>query len=67
MYILISIGTNGQRYNELVSRDKKKLEDHIKEKGYYWSKVTNRYIDDKKSGKGGSGTDYVIHSIDELV
>ena len=68
MYMLIRIGTNDSRDVELVSRTKNKLEDHIKEKGFYWSKKINRYIDDKTSGiLGGSGTDYLIHSVDELV
>jgi|JI6StandDraft_1071083.scaffolds.fasta_scaffold2015082_1 hypothetical protein len=68
MYMLIRIGTNDSRSVELVSRTKKKLEYHIKEKGFYWSKKANRYIDDKTSGiDGGSGTDYLIHSVDELV
>lgn len=68
MYMLIRIGTNNSRSVELVSRTKKKLEDHIREKGFYWSKKVNRYIDDKTSGiDGGSGTDYLIHSVDELV
>ena len=67
MYILIRIGTNDFRSNEKVSRTKKKLEDHIKEKGFYWSKKANRYIDDKTSGiDGGSGTDYIITQCDEL-
>ena len=68
MYILVRIGTNDFRSNEKVSRTKKKLEDHIKEKGFYWSKKLNRYIDDETSGiDGGSGTEYLIHSVDELV
>ena len=68
MYMLIRIGRNDSRSVELVSRTKKKLEDHIREKGFYWSKKVNRYIDDKTSGiDGGSGTDYLIHSVDELV
>lgn len=68
MYMLIRIGTNDSKSVELVSRTKKKLEDHIKEKGFYWSKKVNRYIDDKTSGiDGGSGTDYLINSVDELV
>ena len=68
MYILIRIGTNDSRRVELVSRTKKKLEDYIKEKGFYWSKKLNRYIDDKTSGiDGGSGIDYLINSVYELV
>lgn len=68
MYILMRIGTNDSRSIELVSRTKKKLEDHIKEKGFYWFKKENRYIDDKTCGiYGGSGTDYLIHSVYELV
>jgi hypothetical protein len=68
MYMLIRIGTNDSRSVELVSKAKSKLENHIKEKGYYWSKKANRYIDDKTSGiDGGSGTDYLIHSVEELV
>jgi hypothetical protein len=67
MYLLIRIGTNDSRGVELVSKAKSKLENHIKEKGYYWSKTANRYIDDKTSGiDGGSGTDYLIELIDEL-
>lgn len=67
MYILIRIGTNDSRNVELVSRTKKKLEDYIKEKGFYWSKKLNRYIDDKTSGiDGGSGCDYIIRKIEFL-
>jgi hypothetical protein len=66
--MLIRIGTNDSRSVELVSKEKRNLENHIKEKGYYWSKKANRYIDDKTSGiDGGSGTDYLIHSVEELV
>ena len=65
--MLIRIGTNNSKSVELVSRTKKKLEDHIKEKGFYWSKKVNRYIDDKTSGiDGGSGTDYLINSVDAV-
>jgi len=68
MYMLIRIGTNNSRSVELVSKVKSKLENHIKEKGFYWSEKINRYIDDETSGiDGGSGTDYLIHSVDELV
>ena len=68
MYLLIRIGTNDIRTSELVSKSKKSLENYIKEKGFYWSKKANRYIDDKTSDiDGGSGTDYLIHSVDELV
>lgn len=67
MYVLIRIGANESRTVELVSRTKKKLEDHIKEKGFYWSNTLKRYIDDKTSGiSGGSGTDYIIAIIEEL-
>ena len=67
MYLLIRIGTNDFRTSELVSKSKKKIENHIKEKGFYWSKKCNRYIDDKNCGiSGGSGTDYLIELIDEL-
>ncbi len=68
MYMLIRIGTNDSRSVELVSKTKGKLENHIKENGYCWSKKANRYIDDRTSGiDGGSGTDYLIHSGEELV
>ena len=68
MYKLIRIGAKDSRSVELVSKTKKKLEDYIKEKGFYWSKKFNRYIDDKTSGiDGGSGTDYLINSVDELL
>jgi hypothetical protein len=67
MYLPIGIGTNDIRTNELVSKSKKTLENYIKEKGFYWSKKCNRYIDDINSGiSGGSGTDYLIELIDEL-
>ena len=50
-----------------VSKRKSKLENHIKEKGYYWSKKNGRYVDDKNCGiDGGSGTDYIINSVDEI-
>lgn len=67
MYLLIRIGQNDIRTSELISKSKKKLENHIKVKGFYWSKNWNRYIDDKNCGiSGGSGTDYLIELIDEL-
>ena len=67
MYLLIRIRTNDIRTIELVSKSKKSLENHIKEKGFYWSKKCNSYIDDKNCGiSGGSGTDYLIEFIDEL-
>jgi len=68
MYMLIRIGTNDSRSVELVSKVKSKLENRIKEKGFYWSKKVNRYIDDKTSDiDGGSGTDYLIRAVEELV
>ena len=67
MYILIRIGTNDSRTVELVSKAKQNLVNHIKEKGFYWSEKSNRYIDDKTSGiSGGSGTDYIIAKIQEI-
>jgi hypothetical protein len=64
MYVLIRIGANDSRSIELASKTKSKLEKHIKENGYYWSKKANRYIDDKTSGiDGGSGKDYIIQSV----
>jgi hypothetical protein len=67
MYLLIRIGTNDIRTSELVSKSKKELENHIKEKGFYWSRKCGRYIDDKNCGiSGGSGTDYLIELIEEL-
>ena len=67
MYILIRIGTNDSRIVVMVSKYKNKLVAHLKEKGYYFGKGIQRYIDDKTSGiNGGSGTDYLIQEIDEL-
>ena len=67
MYILIRIGTNDFRSNEKVSKQKSKIEEYLKEKGFYWSNKTKRYIDDETSGiDGGSGTDYIITQCDEL-
>ena len=67
MYILIRIGLNDSRSAEMVSKHKNKLVAHIKEKGYYFGKGAQRYIDDKTSGiNGGSGVDYLINKIDEL-
>jgi len=67
MYILINIGTNDIRTNELASKDKSKLEQHIKEKGFYFSKKNGRYIDDRTSGiAGGSGSEYFIEKIEEI-
>ena len=67
MYLLIRIGTNDSRSHELVSKTKKKLVEHLKEKGYYYSKKCMRYIDDKNCGiSGGSGTDYLIDEVDVL-
>jgi len=67
MYLLIRVKENNIRHNELVSKFKNKLVDHIKEKGYYWSKYNGCYIDDKNCGiSGGSGSDYIIEKINEL-
>jgi hypothetical protein len=67
MYVLIRIGTNDSRSSEFVSKTKKKLENYIKELGFYWSKKIGRYVDDKTTGiSGGSGIDYIIDEIDEL-
>lgn len=67
MYILIRIATNDIRHNELGSKKKSKLEKHIKEKGFYFSKTVGRYIDDRTVKiPGGSGTDYVIEKIEEI-
>ena len=53
MYILIRVGANDFRSNEKVSRTKKKLEEYLKEKGFYWSNKIKRYIDDETSGIDG--------------
>lgn len=67
MYILIRIGANDTRSAEMVSKHKSKLVQYLKEKGYYFGKGMQRYIDDKTSGiDGGSGTDYLIQKIDVL-
>jgi len=67
MYLLIKIGANDSRSHELVSKTKKKIVAHLKEKGYYYSKKCRRYIDDKNCGiNGGSGTDYLISEVDVL-
>ena len=59
--------TNDYRRNILISDKKKKIAEHLKEKGFYYSKKAGRYIDDKYSGiLGGSGTDYIIEIIDVL-
>lgn len=64
MYVLISISGDDFRYNELISSTKKKIEDYLKGKGYYFSKINNRYVDDKNVKiKGGSGTDYIINKV----
>ena len=65
MYLLIRIEANDSRSHELVSKTKKKIVEHLKEKGYYYSKKCRRYIDDKNCGiSGGSGTDYFISEVD---
>ena len=67
MYVLIYIGQHGKRIVELVSKTKSKLENYIKDKGFYYSKKCDRYIDDKNCGiSGGSGTDYIIEKINEI-
>ena len=63
MYILIYIGTNGITWNEACSKTKKKLIEHLKTKGYYWSKKVGSYIDDRN---GNSGVDYKIEKLIEL-
>lgn len=67
MYILIMIGGNDRRTPWKFSKRKSKLEQHLKEKGYYWSKKHNRYVDDKNCGiDGSSGIDYTINKIEEI-
>ena len=68
MYLLIMIGTNNSRTVWKISKRKSKLEQYLKDKGCYWSKKHNRYVDDKNCGiNGGSGIDYIINEIDEIV
>ena len=67
MYILIEVGINGIRTNELVANTKAEIEQYLKDKGYYFSKKAGRYIDDKTVKiYGGSGIDYEIHQINLL-
>ena len=67
MYILIHIGTNNVRWTERVSKQKKKLIEYLKDRGFYWSKKNGRYVDDKTIKiDGGSGTDYIIRKVEEL-
>ena len=65
IYSLIEISRNDIRETTIVSEKKKKLVEYIKQKGYYFSKTCNRYIDDKTVKiKGGSGIDYIIQKIE---
>jgi hypothetical protein len=67
MYLLIQIGLNGERDYVFASKTKVKLEDFLKDKGYYFSKRVGLYINDKTVNiKGGSGIDYDIKFITEL-
>lgn len=67
MFALIRVGTNDSITLWKVSKRKIKIENYLKEKGYYWSKKHNRYVDDKNCGiDGGSGVDYIIKEIDEI-
>lgn len=66
MYLLTKIGMNDRRTSIMVSQFKDKLESLIKKEGFYYSKKLNRYIDDKNTQVGGSGTDYIIDNILEL-
>lgn len=66
MYVLIEINTGGRRAHKM-SKFKNKLESYLKEKGYYFGKGVQRYINDKNSGiLGGSGTDYIIQEVEEI-
>ena len=61
------IVTNGVSWNDRCSKTKKKLIEHLKSNGYYWSKSVCRYIDDKNVKiEGGSGTDYQIEKLTEI-
>lgn len=66
-FVLISI-TSTSRIPELVSRSKDRIENHLKENGYYWSENLNRWISDQpnKPVKVGSGVDYEIHEFTEI-
>ena len=64
MFILIGIRTGGIEFPEYVSKKKSRLEEYLKEEGYYFSKKFGLYIDDRTNG--GSGIDYIIEEIDEL-
>jgi len=63
MYLLECIGTGGMRGVELVAKKKSTIVNYLKEKGYYYSKNLNRYIDDRYKN---TGTDYVIYPVDVL-
>lgn len=58
MYILVRIGSSNINY-ELVSKTKKRLVEHLKNRGYYYSKKNLRYTNN-------SSTDYSIDKIDVL-
>ncbi len=67
MYILIHIGINAEKHNEISSQKKNKIVAYIKDKGYYWSSKNKRYINDKTIEiPGGDGNDYIIENLEEL-
>ena len=68
MYILNQIDYHGFAQPQVISKRKKKLVQYLKDRGYYWSKKIGRYIDDKTTKlQGGSGIDYSIEKIDEII
>ena len=61
MYLLIRIGVNDTRDYDLVSLTKKKLVEHLKQQGYYYSRKRNRYV-----SKTSARTEYLIQEVDVL-
>ena len=61
MYLLIMIGVNGARVYDRVSFTKKKLVEHLKQQGYYYSKKQKRYV-----CKTSTRTAYLIQEVDVL-
>lgn len=67
MYILIAHCTNGVEYPDLVAKKKKTIVNHLKELGYYYSKVYEMWIHrDTKKMDGKVLIDYTIEEIEEL-
>ena len=65
MYLLTKLTADNAGIPHLVSKKKETLVKWLKDKGYYWSKDYQMYIDDRP-GMEDSNIDYTIEKVEEI-